>query len=1413
MATNPDSLLPPSREQTPPTREQQAADIQALAAAGRAEMRKLIDSRAATFDDLNAIAVAYGMAPLNRADVEPALRYAANPDNDPRLVAITHEIRAAEPTPTAEPTPATIPVPEASIVSPDQVAATQAALALPDAQRAALVDGRAPQPTLGTTAIEAVTGLAPNTQQAMAQAFTDYLANEPRGLDPENLRMFGAEPGNTQGLMGLTNRIILAPVSAAAAGLEYLTAAGRAGLAGAGQALYDTDLGGRSALERMGDLFNPDVKVSPERFAADIGEAFVVGGLPLGAQVSGIPFIRSATPASRGRMANTLQRARPAPLNLADELAFRPTRVAQVAADTTLPPLQRAARPAAAAPEVPPVPVARSAAAAAAPDALPPVAAAPDALPPVPPAAASPELAPFQPNFSPFTTRGPQPLRNLGPTMYREVSVDQALYMLPQSGRSNASAFGDEIFLSTSRDLALGQGDNTGVMLEFDALPLEGAIDFSKPSAELAAAQRQAEVIWRGRKESGLAPHLQAVTIAPNATISKTNRFVLDRTLRELESEGWKREVLPDGSTRFSRTASAAAAAPEVPPVPPRAAAAAPEVPPVPPRAAAPNAPPPGAAAAAPDLPPISAEQRAEDAFNLDEVVPPRETQPILTIERRNEIAAYQEDYVKLLQERGYTRPKNMPLSEWIQVHMLDETIPVQDLLPLWQRHNITGVEDQLFAAGVSRESLSRAGRELNRMSQLERMLQRVALENPQAAQGLGIAAGAIRETRSIYNRLMSIESGLLTTQLKTIVRNTFGALPIMPTYALIEELTDASIRAMRNTGRADDNKLLGPAASDVIYSALDQLAGPLIDAARGTANIGRAVTGRGRLAETARQARDRRTIEALRNAFPTRNSKLFGRYSADQLTGGAGSSATMVGRTLNKMERAVDLANFGNRAVDRWVKNAQFPAILDLELRRIGRKLDDYLDTDTFNEIPKATLDAAITRMHKRVFSDQPEGAEWYNSLSRSFINLINYSLRPAGLAPFPNFWVSIGKHLFETSPAAIVRFASKAERTRIAEGDARAVGKIFAGLAVTAAYYLSKDYDDGTEWFETKASNGEIIDVSAASAPMLLNSWEAYLIHMAQQGRLNEVQWMRDIAKIAGNANLRSGFSGYMVDSGFKEVIDSAERGDSASQVQGIAERYFASRVGSWTLMLRNMRDAASVAGTQDQTQRQPQTPAQGVAMNLPFGAELYQGATGTEIPARFTPTRAEATQDPNPLLSQFTGALIRSPRNPLEERMINLGMTNSQINDRSGISDRYDRLLTAEMGRLVEERVVPNLEERIPSTLSPERQRLRLLDTYTRVRRAARDNLAEQYPIYTIARSYDRLKKDERRLRDQANVQDPQRGRAFPAFLRDIERIDPAMPVVDANPSVRRGQLSRLAAGTTYADALTYTVRVKE
>ena len=145
-------------------------------------------------------------------------------------------------------------------------------------------------------------------------------------------------------------------------------------------------------------------------------------------------------------------------------------------------------------------------------------------------------------------------LGKIAPKLFRETSVSRANELLPTTRVRSETG---ELFFSNNSDLALGQGKNKGVLLEFDTpANFRGSVNKAMPNAEFLAEQGSFEVsgmIGKGTNAE-LHPLLSSVTVKADAVGDKVSNIVFNRSLKELVSKlGWTKEILEDGSTRYLR--------------------------------------------------------------------------------------------------------------------------------------------------------------------------------------------------------------------------------------------------------------------------------------------------------------------------------------------------------------------------------------------------------------------------------------------------------------------------------------------------------------------------------------------------------------------------------------------------------------------------------------------------------------------------------------------------------------------------------------------------------------------------------------------------------------------------------------------------------------------------------------------
>lgn len=145
------------------------------------------------------------------------------------------------------------------------------------------------------------------------------------------------------------------------------------------------------------------------------------------------------------------------------------------------------------------------------------------------------------------------------PTIFREVSAENALYILPNAMDSRGNPFGKPSFyFATKRELAIGQGANKGVTFEFDATGLGGRFLDEKPASRAIAKDGLAEIEVT-ESEFELRKRVRTITVADDLPGRSLRKEKLLRLLNGLEHyEGWTKERA-DGETIWRRPADAEA--------------------------------------------------------------------------------------------------------------------------------------------------------------------------------------------------------------------------------------------------------------------------------------------------------------------------------------------------------------------------------------------------------------------------------------------------------------------------------------------------------------------------------------------------------------------------------------------------------------------------------------------------------------------------------------------------------------------------------------------------------------------------------------------------------------------------------------------------------------------------------------
>ena len=844
------------------------------------------------------------------------------------------------------------------------------------------------------------------------------------------------------------------------------------------------------------------------------------------------------------------------------------------------------------------------------------------------------------------------------------------------------------------------------------------------------------------------------------------------------------------------------AAIPELPsraaPSLPRIAdVAAPVTPPPAPRVLEPKVPelePAVAAVTEPPLTPPTSTLKQEGAASLDQMAKAGETDDILKLPAYKRVSNFQADVATELNNLGITRAterggKPYPFQDFIADHLNAGTLPNDTVVNLIQKHGLLDEKDLRTALGASMESATKAARVLNLNSQAARTVMRIVDQNPDLGISLANANRAANALNSIGSFLRYVgrtRAGLLTGTIGTAARNAWSASPIMPTYSMLTEVADATIRQARNVGRAKagEELLPGPTVTDALYSYMDELS-------RGIQLAGRGVTG-GRIGVTAAQRRSDNMLKAMQEAFPKQYNELFATYASD-LPKQYRNPKSITGKVANKLDRFIEFANVGNQLVARWTKNAQFPAILRMEAKRNGIDFDALYDSGEISSLDPQIVEDSVRLMQKRLFDERPRPG----TVGEAFVKVMENTTQPLGVTPFPNFAVSYFKYVAEQNPAAVVRFASKAERDKIAAGDHRAVGKIMAGLATTLAFLATGD-DEG-EWYEIKdPTTGKMIDARATLSPYVPNMFAAHVIRKALQDDLASVR-TDDALKVIGASNLRAGAGAYAVDS---LVADITNAGGSESGVRKAIDNWAKEYVPGFFRFFSQFKDASGQFFEQDRLRRAPETTAQAVLSQLPGGAALYEGTTGEAIPESQLITRAKTPETVNPLLRTLVGVTVPEDQNFLEQTIGRSGLRTSDLYRNTGVGD-FDTLMREKLGEAADTYILPSMEAKrsgIEKLSGPE-LRLKLRDIYERNRAAVRKEIYTEDPRLQLMLKFDSLSEDERKLENEKALR--KKGMTVTEMFRKSE----GKPLVWTDSDV-----AKLPVGTEYMDVRDYKIKVK-
>lgn len=444
--------------------------------------------------------------------------------------------------------------------------------------------------------------------------------------------------------------------------------------------------------------------------------------------------------------------------------------------------------------------------------------------------------------------------------------------------------------------------------------------------------------------------------------------------------------------------------------------------------------------------------------------------------------------------------------------------------------------------------------------------------------------------------------------------------------------------------------------------------------------------------------------VKRLADANPGLKADLFQRLERDFKTTVIKSKLER-GEQLSLLDKYEGLLNkyglYLNRAQEEIVRTAVYGATLDRNLRRVESSVDEMFRVGRFPAgFERADREARLQALDI-TFALQAGGNRQLGKFFSGYVAFISESRVLPFFEPFPNFLFNATKFVLEQVPTAGLRFMRPINRAKVATGDFSPIAREMVGTAmITLAFAMRKGlvpgYKPGARYdeFLLKGDNRVSFSPFVSMAPFLFLAETALAI---SEGRAQ--------ASVLTPKELRRGLLG------------------SATQIQGMTsgmERVFQSL---FKLQARAQpgRQALEEAGNIGAGFLRPALPLRTIIPEIvralepimPAFAELAEAfAVRREIkgqgflaplknvftpgllPERESPTRAATPQDARlevgdtgisfgaPLVSMFTGAVVREPRTPFEKALTRHGFTGAQLTPGTGDA-RLNALVARFMG----------------------------------------------------------------------------------------------------------------------------------
>lgn len=143
-------------------------------------------------------------------------------------------------------------------------------------------------------------------------------------------------------------------------------------------------------------------------------------------------------------------------------------------------------------------------------------------------------------------------LKDLGfytDTLFRETDPYGAINLID----SNSGGSIGETYLSNNRDLARGQGNNKGLLLEFNSKGLQGQVNTFKPGWDAVYNQGNAEFIAKHNPKQAYIDNIKSIEITGKLP---KNAYAIRLRNMLLKNPEWVKTITDSGTVKFIKSGS-----------------------------------------------------------------------------------------------------------------------------------------------------------------------------------------------------------------------------------------------------------------------------------------------------------------------------------------------------------------------------------------------------------------------------------------------------------------------------------------------------------------------------------------------------------------------------------------------------------------------------------------------------------------------------------------------------------------------------------------------------------------------------------------------------------------------------------------------------------------------------------------